>query len=592
MYTEEQVEAIHHAHDILQDTGPHPEAILDNNISSSCSSLLSTAFINYFSPSPTLFNLKEQLNRLMYVHGIVDHPIGTIVEFPETGHQMDVGITHRFRVNSQNFVNPKDNIQYSLGPPHSIHYDVKCLLLSDKNTGELVLCKQTKLSCHSIKKCSFNSIGGQQTPSATPPLNATGEVFMKTLGFFCALQEYGCAFDKTSKINADNDNIDADEIEDSLSNHLSRMLDWIAILKDIHVYSCEYYMKGQHNHLRIQNINEFDIEYLSALFNNNMTEILLHENAAADKGYGPLTPSMWHQDAHGILQRGTMVSINDCKSHVEIYEPNNLNDCPYVLIVCRNPHTHLQPTCTKTPATIHKIFNLLLEPLEWQLADATSHHILLDNMFIYGLRKLLRWSDFHDPGLGNLHPSLVNYDHSQRLINELHNKRYPKGTGLEGAKHLLEQSLVLPPEQQYLRCVKTYDDPKEGKFHIVICMFKAMTIVIAQQDTGQEIQFRHIHGSGIDTITADGHRGQALEQDVWSAMMSLASSEASANYDKVIDTICTGGKKALDWLGDKESNDAFTLAAIYQPLSKILSKVWKAAPLTSNGNEQAHRNIN
>lgn len=33
---------------------------------------------------------------------------------------------------------------------------------------------------------------------------------------------------------------------------------------------------------------------------------------------------------------------------------------------------------------------------------------------------------------------------------------------------------------------------------------------IAQEDTGQSVQFRHIHGSGIDTITADGHDGQAL----------------------------------------------------------------------------------
>ena len=49
---------------------------------------------------------------------------------------------------------------------------------------------------------------------------------------------------------------------------------------------------------------------------------------------------------------------------------------------------------------------------------------------------------------------------------------------------------------------------------------------------------------------------------------------------------------ALDWLKDKEAADGWALAAIYRPKSKIPLDVWKAAPSTSNGNEQAHRNIN
>jgi len=36
----------------------------------------------------------------------------------------------------------------------------------------------------------------------------------------------------------------------------------------------------------------------------------------------------------------------------------------------------------------------------------------------------------------------------------------------------------------------------------------------------------------------------------------------------------------------------FVLPAIYRPESKIPLAVWLAAPATTNGNEQAHRNIN
>lgn len=34
------------------------------------------------------------------------------------------------------------------------------------------------------------------------------------------------------------------------------------------------------------------------------------------------------------------------------------------------------------------------------------------------------------------------------------------------------------------------------------------------------------------------------------------------------------------------------IPALYQPRSLIPSSIWKASPSTTNGNEQAHRNVN
>jgi len=43
----------------------------------------------------------------------------------------------------------------------------------------------------------------------------------------------------------------------------------------------------------------------------------------------------------------------------------------------------------------------------------------------------------------------------------------------------------------------------------------------------------------------------------------------------------------------KDKEDAgFVIPAIYRPESKIPLEIWQAAPSTTNGNEQAHRNIN
>ncbi|KAF8572755.1 hypothetical protein K439DRAFT_1506051, partial [Ramaria rubella] len=76
------------------------------------------------------------------------------------------------------------------------------------------------------------------------------------------------------------------------------------------------------------------------------------------------------------------------------------------------------------------------------------------------------------------------------------------------------------------------------------------------------------------------------------AMMSLASAEPLPDLEGTLRLIRTGGKRAADWLKDKEPASGFSFAAIYRPASKIPLDVWKALPSTSNGNEQSHRNVN
>ncbi|KAF8575834.1 hypothetical protein K439DRAFT_1623294 [Ramaria rubella] len=171
---------------------------------------------------------------------------------------------------------------------------------------------------------------------------------------------------------------------------------------------------------------------------------------------------------------------------------------------------------------------------------------------------------------------------------------------------------------------------------------------IVRKDTGHTVRFCHIHGDGFDTFVANGHIGQVLglgrcceeicrnmvgyctiewtralhtltpyehlacmyryrcahfirnvnrlkghiSLGVRSAMMSIASAEPLPNFKATLELIRQGGKKAADWLKNKESASGFAIAALYQPASKIPIEIWKASPLTSNGNEQAHRNIN
>src|SRR6266481_6795524 len=103
-----------------------------------------------------------------------------------------------------------------------------------------------------------------------------------------------------------------------------------------------------------------------------------------------------------------------CPVRFKFYYPYNLKSCPFMLMVCRNPHSHPNSTPSKTPNSI--IFNSLLLHLDWHLADAMPHSILMDTAFTTGLCNALHWSSPHEPTLSHLHPLFGNSDHTARLI--------------------------------------------------------------------------------------------------------------------------------------------------------------------------------
>ncbi|KIK72133.1 hypothetical protein PAXRUDRAFT_181276, partial [Paxillus rubicundulus Ve08.2h10] len=59
----------------------------------------------------------NKVNRQTYVDAIIEHPPGTIVEYPQTGEVTGARIAHIFNVDSNpsRFIHPKSNFQYSLG---------------------------------------------------------------------------------------------------------------------------------------------------------------------------------------------------------------------------------------------------------------------------------------------------------------------------------------------------------------------------------------------------------------------------------------------------------------------------------------------
>ncbi|KAG1801282.1 uncharacterized protein BJ212DRAFT_1286563, partial [Suillus subaureus] len=429
----------------------------------------------------------------------------------------------------------------------------------------------------------------------------------------------------------------------------------------------------------------------------------------------------WHRQPDGKLKQGTLQKWrHNCSAKYNIFTPHDLHACPRILIVCRNPHSHPPPAPVKTPPGLVNVVHGLLALMKWKLADATPRQIFLDTTFVEGLHHALAWdltSCGRDAILQDLHPSLANLDHVQRLITTLQNKKYPSGTGFEGACLLANEHASLPPEQCYVHCAEVHPIEHGKELKLVICMTTKMSqhllqakhlsidtsfkhaqgwqefeieswdvdhiclycgntysshylavvgaraftmsqtakahvilfqhiFEIASADTGLPIMFHHIHGTGFETVIADSHKGQGLSlgmycvqlccsvtaqciyephhhicdlnpydhlrcffhtcvahykrnilslcthvsQDIFSAMLSLATSEHHPDLNATLNIIWNGGLKASAWLRDKLDGMKFALPAIYQPSSLIPLHLWRASPATTNRNEQAHCN--
>ena len=116
-----------------------------------------TPLLFYDPPPAHIFTLdeirakKSRLTRQAYIHGLIEHPVGALIEYPQSGSAPDVGIGHIFNVdlNSSEFTNPRSISQYSLGEPQGYHRNVTCLQLRDSQTDEPVVCLQKKSSCKS-----------------------------------------------------------------------------------------------------------------------------------------------------------------------------------------------------------------------------------------------------------------------------------------------------------------------------------------------------------------------------------------------------------------------------------------------------------
>ncbi|KAF8547224.1 hypothetical protein OG21DRAFT_1425240 [Imleria badia] len=342
----------------------------------------------------------------------------------------------------------------------------------------------------------------------------------------------------------------------------------MSLIKD----SCEFRSRRDHAHFILYDLQEYDINYLQALLEDNKTIIAQHETAAMQQGYGPLVSctyvacssqhtqhcSFWHCGLDGILAPGKLARLSvKCPTEYLIYTPHDLLACPSIVVISTKLHSHPPPAPVKTPASLEAVLIDLLHGMAWRLADATPRRIMLDSGFRTGLQNHLGCGS-ENFDLSDLHSSLANLDHVRYIVG----KYYYSAVQL-----LVNNDLTVPT--CYVRCAEIHHLSNGANFYLVICMSPQMSnhlmhatrisldtsfkcvaqwqefeiqswdnyhkrsvvsaraffncqsaeahfilfrhiFEIAVQDSNQPVAFHYMHGHDIESVVADAHQGQGI----------------------------------------------------------------------------------
>jgi hypothetical protein len=165
--TPSQLKAVKEATSILENAGVSkqdliaeyaelglPPVTLQNPSSHNFLPLISS--LKYIPPPSVPFSeediyfQKNAVTRQSFASSRIQHPVGAVVEFPESGAYKGHSIAHIFSVDPNDVIDPKRNIQYSLGGKKGGSSSVNCLLLHNVQDNAPARCRQVKLTCEFI----------------------------------------------------------------------------------------------------------------------------------------------------------------------------------------------------------------------------------------------------------------------------------------------------------------------------------------------------------------------------------------------------------------------------------------------------------
>ncbi|KAJ7059864.1 hypothetical protein C8F01DRAFT_1253960 [Mycena amicta] len=574
---------------------------------------------------------------------LYEHPIGAVVEYPETSASPNEPVGHLFHMDLKNWSCPSLDIAYSRGEPNG-QSKQDCDLLLDR-AGNRVRCIMKSSTCQGIKICP--NIDESTVTYSEPHTKATRQdilerlkrdaeerarysspsrdVFERTQALLSAVRRTGCRRPKVEDTKlSEIEQLIREQHEQYLSiaqrgySPSEEICRGRIIFKDGSVeggkacIQCEHYdadTNKDHFHDTSVGNGSYNLQYIEAVLWEDEDKYTRIELEMLARECGPLLPSCStvanctsqkstcaydHRDESGALTQPLLQRV-ECLSRYRVYEPveEDRDACPFILLVAIGPHRHIPPLPLRTPAKIRRQFLELAEELREDLPDITARGFMRHPIVKNFLR--VKFPELSAPTLSDWHISLANRSHLESYLKIAIDTHYPFQTGWRGVKLLMarEEDQPVDKQQRYIRRMlvkstspaheeeETSDSlqPKKVEdLRVVVCMtpqasrrllnvgqylqcdigfkrivdyyefelacmdreantsaifarvyvnqqsaqahflvFKTIHEIVLQ-DTGDVLEWQHIHGSDdekswegrILSVTVDQHRGQAL----------------------------------------------------------------------------------
>lgn len=95
----------------------------------------------YVSPPATPFTAEDirigrhRVTREQTVQAFIEHPYNAIVEFPQSGASSGESVAHRQKIDTNHYMDPRDNVQFSIYKHHSTRKIKGCFMLDPSTEG-------------------------------------------------------------------------------------------------------------------------------------------------------------------------------------------------------------------------------------------------------------------------------------------------------------------------------------------------------------------------------------------------------------------------------------------------------------------------
>ncbi|KAJ7127685.1 hypothetical protein C8R44DRAFT_616325 [Mycena epipterygia] len=488
------------------------------------------------------------INNKTTLETLYRYPPNTYLEYPETG-EKPVG--HLFELDPQTWERPNLDFAYSQGKPagQSLKTDeIFCPVLVNK-TGGLVACAKRFSTCRSLPKPVVRLETLTRSLYRLESSSPQRDLFKRTAAYIATLRNHGCTRPCSQPtVRSETEQQEFDDHQARLER-FRRGYVKVPTCEGRIMYKksnkepylmCEHYSKMNKDHWADFSIGDgsYDLDYLEAIFSNNLDTIHEIEDRARLSDYGPLAPCSVvsnfssqklncpteHRDQDGKLYQPELVHL-ECHCRFRIFEPIEVDraSCPFLLVIAQGVHTHPIPLPEKTPPKIRGEIFKLLEAVGEDLPDLTPRGFLRHPAVQAHLRA--KFPDLPTPTLSHLHSSLANRSHLNAYIGQAKAMHFPMGTDWKGTRLFFLTARCLPspgvlhrkafqdanihPGDHYIRKILDLDDDtlpeheedeapvpsNQKRTRIIICMSRECSRRLRQaQYLQSDIGFKRIVG--------------------------------------------------------------------------------------------------